>query len=225
MTETLKLERCELRYTNISPFRLQAVAQAERARYIREELDGVEPAPPSYTVQLGGGVMPNGTELRSWEESHEYTKEHIDTLREELDTLSNRPPTPTMQARLFELRSALIAWDAYQETLNKIGTAIRKKRWEVGLWHTFKENLPIDDAWIKELEADGIDPGEIPTDERERLVYWLEKVAVSTQDEFNTLLYTVDQDYRALEMVQEARRVTREMFQRSLGQQNGAGDR
>lgn len=224
MTETLKLERCTLKYTNISPFRLQAVAQAERARYIREELDGVEPAPPSYTVQLGGGVLPNGTELPSWEESHEYTQEHINALQEEFDTLSKRPPTPTAQARLFELREALAAWGAYQETLKRLGIAVRKKRWEVGLWHTFKENLSDDDGWIKELEADGIDTAEIPTDERERLVYWLEKVAVSTQDEFNTLLYTVDQDYRALELVQEARRVSREMFQRALGGQERADD-
>jgi len=224
MSDTLKLERCELKYTNISPFRLQAVAQAERARYIREELDGVEPTTPSYTVRCGGGIMPNGTPLPSWEESHEYTQEHINTLAEERDILARQPATPTMQARLFELRSAIMAWDAYQDVLNKLAVSIRKKRWEVGLWHTFKENMPTDDAWIKELEADGVDPGEIPTDERERLVYWLEKVAVSTQDEFNILLYTVDQDYRALEIAQEARRVARAMFQRSLGRQERARD-
>ena len=219
MADTLKLERCTLKYTNISPFRLQAVAQAERARYIREELDGVEPTAPSYTVRCGGGVMPNGTALPSWDEPHEYTHEHINDLKDELGILSKQPATPTMQARLFELRSAIMAWGDYQSTLNKLAIAIRKKRWEVGLWHTFKENLPTDDVWIKELEADGVDPSEIPTDERERLVYWLEKVAVSTQDEFNILLYTVDQDYRELEKAQEARRITREMFQRSLGRQ------
>jgi hypothetical protein len=221
----LTLERMTLTYKNISPFRLASVAQAERARYIRDELGGEEPKAPTYTTQVGGGKLPSGQELPSWQETHEYTAEHIAQLAEEHDRLANQPMTATASLRLTELRQVLAAWGEYQEMLRGLNAAVRIKRWKVGLWHVFGENLPDNDDWVKELEADDIDTSEIPTDERAKLVYWLERVAVSSQDEFNLLTYTVDQNERAIALVNEARLVARRMFQRALGEPGREDDR
>lgn len=214
---TLKLERYTLKYTNVSPFRLASVAQSERARYIRDELGGIEPKPPTYTAHYGGGKLPTGKELPTWTEDHEYTPEHIAQLKEEYERIMEQPMTQSAATRLSELRGVLSSWDDCLGKLRALNMAVRKKRWEVGLWHVFGENLPGNDDWVKELEADGIDTSDIPENERERLMYWLERVVVSTQDEFNLLLYTADQDERSLELMQEARRVSRAMFQRPLG--------
>lgn len=225
MTEnTVQLQRCTLTYTNVSPFRLQRVAQAERARYIREELDGIEPEPPEYIIHCGGGTLPNGKELAQWDESHPYTSEYIDQLQAELDTLDRQPATSSGQVRALELRAILAQWDDYRDKIEGLARAIRKRRYEVGLWHTFKANMPKNDDWVKEQIEDGLDAADIPTDKRERLLYWLETEAVATQDEFQELLYIAEQDTRAIEIIQEARRVTREMFQRPLGDAGRAED-
>ncbi len=212
---TIELERTTLKYTNISPWRLSRVAQAERARYIKKELDGIEPEPPTYTATLGGGKLPNGKPLPQWEETYDYTAEHIAELRDEYTELENRPATPAAWARLAELRDAIAAWDSYDEIAKALLQSIKKKRWEVGLWRVFSSNLPDDDGWIRELEADGIDTAEIPTDERERLYYWLEMVAVASQAEFLQLIAVVE---GRGELVREAREITRAMFQPAMGQ-------
>lgn len=217
MTNKIELERMTLEYTNVSPFRLAAVGQAERARYIKDELDGIEPTPPTYTVTMGGGVLPNGTKLPDWEQVSDYTAEYIAQLQDEHDLLIEQPPTPQAQSRLVELRAILAAWEDYLTRLRGLGNAVRYERWKVGLWHAFKSNMPDNDNWIKEQKADGIDTSEIPTDERERFRYWLRTEAVSTQQEYNLLVFTVDQDERMIGVTQ-ARIAAREMFQRPLGQ-------
>lgn len=211
----IKLERMTLQYVNVSPFKLQQVAQTERARYIEKEFGGVEPTPPTYTAQYGGGELPNGTPLPAWEEEHDYTTEYILQLNDEHELLKEQPPTPTTKARIAELHAILKAWRAYVGQLNGLSGAIRLARWNTGLWHAFKDAMPGDDDWIKEQERDSIDISKIPKDERKRLVYWLQTEAVSTQDEYNLLVYTVDQDERMIK-VAEARLVARGTFQYSV---------
>ncbi|MCP4540593.1 MAG: hypothetical protein GY832_25940 [Chloroflexi bacterium] len=211
---TIELERTTLEYTNISPWRLSRVSQAERNRYIKEELGGVEPKPPTYTVTLGGGKLPDGQPLPAWEETYDYTAEHVEELRNECAELENRPATSAAWARLAELREAVATWDAHFKIVSELGQSVRAQRWKVGLWHVFGLNLPDSDDWIEELETDGIDAAEIPTDKRERLYYWLEMVAVASQGEFNQLIALVE---GRGELVREAREITRAMFQRPLG--------
>lgn len=208
----IKLERMTLEYVNVSPFKLQRVAQAERARYIKKELDDVAPTPPTYTAQYGGGALPDGTALPSWEESYDYTTEYILQLNDEYESLEAQPPTPTTRARMAELHAILETWRAYVGQLSGLNGAMRLARWNAGLWHAFKDAMPNSDDWIKEQGRDGIDISKIPEDERERLVYWLETEAVSTQDEYNLLVYTIDQDERMIK-VAEARIAARQMFQ------------
>ncbi len=210
----LKLERCTLTYTHISPFRLNRVGQAERKRYIETELNGVEPQVPTYTVKCGGGVLPSGKELPTWDETSDYTVKHIISLQAEYNNLKNRAVAPSDQARLVVLHNAIETWKKYVEVLNGINYAVNRQRWNVGLWHVFRENMPDDDDWIKEQKLDGIDISEIPDDERGRLRYWLETEAVSTQEEFNDLIRIVEGHD---DKVKEARRIARDMFQRSVG--------
>jgi len=211
----LELQRCTLEYTNISTWRLDCVSQAERERYIEDELDGIEPKPPIYTVICGGGILPSGKKLDTWTETHEYTAEHIDELRQEQARLKPRVSIAAVQARLVDIHNAIAAWDEYYETVVNIGIAVQEKRYTVGLWRMFGGNMPEDDGWIKEQEADGINVGEIPTDERKRFIYWLKTEAVATQEEFDLLIDIVE---NRSEEVRKARQLARVMFRRSLAE-------
>lgn len=207
----IKLERMTLQYTNVSPFMLQQVAQSERARHIKDELGGIEPTPPTYTAHYGGGTLPDGTELKKWEQVHDYTTEHVLKLNQEYELLEAQERTPAAQARFVELHAILETWRVYITQLKDLSGAMRLARWNVGLWYAFEDAMPEGDDWIKKQERDGIDISEIPKDERKRLIYWLQTEAVSTQDEYNLLVYTVDQDERLIK-VAEARLAARRIF-------------
>jgi hypothetical protein len=213
----IELERAELEYTHISPYYLNKVAQAERARYIKDELDGVEPKAPTYTIAHGGGSLPGGRTLEQWEQSYDYTDEYIAELREEYDGLKRQGElTVERQARFVDLHNTLDEWDAYVEVVSGLGAAIREKRYMVGLWRMFGHLVPENDDWIARQEEDGIDVGAIPDGERERFLYWLETELVATQQEFNDLILAVEgRD----ELMKEARRVSRAMFQRAVGEE------
>ena len=212
----LELERCTLNYTNISPFRINAAGLAERERYIKDELDGIEPTPPTYTVVCGGGVTPSGQRLNSWTEEHKYTKEHIAELHDERQRLVEQNTTPAIMARVTEIDAALAAWGDYLEKAIALHQAVTLHRRKTAIWHCYKDNLPEGDGWIEELAADGIDTSKIPDNERERLVYWIEKIAVSSQEELDVVVYTATQNEKGLALVNEARQVARRMFQRAV---------
>lgn len=234
--EEIKLTYVTLKYKPVSPFRMNAVALAERDRYIKEEWGGIEPEPPSYTVQYGGGQLPNGTPLETWTDEQEYTIEDIKALRVERDRLIDqvRPGEqyrtalasiyfdelpPKAAARLREVGAVLRRWEKYVKKMNALAAAMNDKKYRAALWHSYSENLPEDNDWIAELAEDGIDTDSVPRDEREKLVYWLEKIAVATQDEFDELLYTAVQNEQKLAEVRAGRAVVRRMFQRALGEQ------
>lgn len=214
MTEkSIELERVTLTYVNVSPYRLNRVAKAERERYIKDELGDVEPQPPTYTIKCGGGRLPNGQDMPTWEETKEYTFEHIGQLIKERASLTG--DSPAQVARMVQIDNALETWNVYYEKIVALGLAIRVKKRLVGFWHCFGHNMPDSEDWIKGQVEDGIDASEIPTDERERFQYWLETEAVSTKAELNELIRIVEGDE---EKVMETR-IARDTFQRSLGQQ------
>ena len=221
-TKQVELQSGTFEYAHVSPFKLNAVAQTERARYIKDELDDVEPKPPTYSITHGGGKIPGGKELPTWEQEYDYTVEYIAELRTELDALRDEHDErnqhvevpPAIQARFVDLHNALDAWDEYVETVSKLGRAMQYKKRNAGFWLMFGKDMPEDDKWLKEQAVIGIDTSEVSGDPQERFVYWLETEFVSTEAEYLELVAIVEGRDREM---QEARLVARSIFQHPLG--------
>lgn len=217
-TKQVVLESGTYPYVHVSPFKLNAVAQKARAQYIKDELDDKEPQVPTYTVTHGGGKLPDGQELPKWEQEYDYTIEYVAELRAEYDELRKEHNEHNqyveipvaIQARFVDLHNALDAWDDYWKIMAKIRRHVRYKKVNAGFWLMFEQYMPDGDEWIKEQAAIGIDADEVPSDSQERFIYWFETEFISTQAEYQDLLYIVEG--RESEML-EARAVARGIFQ------------
>lgn len=220
--QSVTLETGTYEYDHVSPFKLECVARQERARYIADELKGVEPVPPAYTISHGGGKLPNGQPLPKWEQSYDYTTEKIAELRAEYNELKAQynehdryAEIPVAaEARFVDLHNALDTWDDYWQAMAEIGQAVRYKKRNVGFFLMFGRYMPDSDEWLKEQEAIGIDISEVPDDEQGRFIHWFQTEFVSTVEEYQDLTFIVEGQEGKM---QEARRLVRGIFQHPMG--------
>lgn len=199
MTEKFQLKRGgELTIQLVSQFYIAQVRQAARKKYLDEHYDGVEPEPPRHTVTLGGGNLPNGAPLPTWEEFYDYTEETIETA------------SPADKA----------AWAEYIEARAALQDAENIAAWHVYGYRGVVDEPSEDDTWAERQREDGI---EVPdkADKKAYKCHWLDTEVLVDQQEANWLVAMIRGQG---DMVRQAQQASAAMFQRPLGQQGRQDD-